>query len=175
VTDRPSRLALPALGAWTCARLFLSYQRYGFLLVGGSAAVVAAAIVAAPIWVWVPLAAAAFVPVRFGVYVLGRWPKKLRATQIATHRIRAGRFTPDQVRSYCGDPCFRVVAHEILARAGVPRAEQRAIVARLREEHARRQDVLLLVDRASGVVVTLSGDGSFRREALGSGGAEERP
>jgi len=169
-----SRVALPVLGRVTRVRLWLSYQRYGLLLVGGSAAVVAAAIVATPVWVWVPLAALAFVPVRFGVYVLGRWPQKLRATRIAAHRIRAGRFTPEQVRAYCGDPCFRVVAREILARAGIPQPARRALMARLRDEHAARRDVLLLVDHASRIVTTLAGDGTVRRETLGSGGAEER-
>ena len=75
------------------------------------------------------MALIALVPFKFGVTVLARWPRKLRATRIAELRIRSGRFAPASVRPYCGDPCFRVVAREILRRGGVSRADRRDLIA----------------------------------------------
>ncbi|HVK88454.1 MAG TPA: hypothetical protein VM513_30250 [Kofleriaceae bacterium] len=145
------------------ARLWLSYQRYGLALVGAPFAAVGGAAVLAPWWVAMLVGLVAIAPVRFGVEVLGRWPRKLRATRISLGRIKAGRFRPEHIRSYCGDPCFRVVAHEILTRAGIPRAERRRIVARFREELRRERDVLVVIDHVRGTVITFGGD------------AEERP
>jgi len=167
-----SRLALPRLSAARRARLWLSYQRYALVTLAGAAATVAAAVVALPWWLWLPLAAVSAVPVRFAAHVLASWPRKLRATRIAEHRIRAGRFAPVQVQSFCGDPCFRVVAAEILARAGIGDDERRGLIAAYRRD-AEKRDVLLLVDHTTGLVVTVGADGQFRRETLGSG-AEER-
>ena len=156
-TAAPAR-SLPHLGRLARARLWLSYQRYGMLLCGGGVALPASVALAWPrlFWVWAPLALLMLKPIGFGVTVLRRWPKKLRATRIAAHRMRRGRFRPESVKSYCGDPCFRLVAHEILARAGMPAAERRALVARLRAEHESSQ-VLLLVDHATGTVFTVQG------------------
>lgn len=153
-------LALPPLGRLARARLWLSYQRYGLLLCGVGVALPAAVALRWPglFWVWVPLALIMLKPIGFGVTVLRRWPRKLRATLVAEHRIERGRFRPESVRSYCGDPCFRLVAHEILTRAGMPAAERRALVARLRAEHEQSARVLLLVDHATGTVFTVQGN-----------------
>lgn len=152
-------LALPELGRLARARLWLSYQRYGMLLCGGGVALPATVALLWPglFWVWGPLALLMLKPIGFGVTVLRRWPKKLRATLIAEHRLQRGRFRPESVRSYCGDPCFRLVAHEILTRAGMPAAERRALVARLRAEYEQSARVLLLVDHATGTVFTVQG------------------
>jgi hypothetical protein len=93
--------------------------------------------------------------VKFGVTVLARWPRKLRATWIAQRRIDAGRFSPRSIRGFCGDPCFRVVAHEILRRAGVPRAERRRIVHQYREELRRDRSTLVIVDHLAGTVTLI--------------------
>lgn len=155
-----SGLALPRLGRLARARLWLSYQRYGLLLCGGGVALPATVALLWPrlFWLWAPLALLVLKPIGFGVTVLGRWPKKLRATLIAEHRMQRGRFRPASVKSYCGDPCFRLVAREILTRAGMPAAERRALVARLRAEHEQSSRVLLLVDHATGTVFTVQGD-----------------
>jgi hypothetical protein len=156
--SRAAAFALPRPGRLARARLWLSYQRYGLLLCS-SALVPATIALLWPrlVWVWLPLALLALAPVRFGVTVLGRWPRKLRATLVAEHRIRAGRFRPESLTSYCGDPCFRLVAHEILKRAGIAAAERRALVARLRAEHEASARVLVLVDHATGTVFTVQG------------------
>lgn len=150
---------LPRFGRLATARLWLSYQRYGLLLCGGGVAVPAAIALVWPglFWLWAPLALLMLKPIGFGITVLRRWPKKLRATMLAEHRIRSGRFRPASVKSYCGDPCFRVVAHEILTRAGMPRAERFALIATLRREHEASSRVLLLVDHTTGTVFTVQG------------------
>lgn len=153
---------LPALGAATTARLWLSYQRYAFLLVGLPLAAFALAALYAPWWVAAIVAIVAIAPVRFGIEVLLRWPRKLRATRIGIARMRAGSFAPASVRGYCGDPCFRVVAHELLARAGMPRGERRAIVHRYADEVRRERDFAVIVDHVRGTVVTLGGNAQER-------------
>ena len=158
MTSAPA-LSLPQLGRLARARLWLSYQRYGLLLCGGGVALPLAVALLWPrlFWVWIPLALLVLKPIGFGVTVLRRWPRKLRATLVAEHRLQRGRFRPESVRGYCGDPCFRLVAHEILTRAGMPAAERRALVARLRAEHEQSSRVLLLVDHATGTVFTVQG------------------
>ena len=153
---------LPELRARTRVRLWLSYQRYAFLLVGAPAAALAAAAAWGPWWLAVAVGVAAIAPVRFAVEVWSRWPRKLRATRVALARIRAGRFAPSSVRGYCGDPCFRVVAREILAAAALPRAERRGLIKRFSEQARRDRDVLLLVDHTNGTVVTIGAEGQDR-------------
>ena len=153
---------LPELGTLATARLWLSYQRYAFLLLGLPIAVFALAAAYAPWWAAVLVALAAIAPVRFGIDVLLRWPKKLRATRIAIARIDAGSFETRSVRRYCTDPCFRVVASELLGRAGVPRLERRAVIRRFADEVRREGNFIVLVDHANGTVTTVGGNSQER-------------
>jgi hypothetical protein len=153
---------LPELRPRTRVRLWLSYQRYAFLLVAVPAAALATAAAWGPWWLAALVGVAAIVPVRFAIEVQGRWPRKLRATRVALARIRAGRFRPASVRRYCGDPCFRVVAREILTTAGIPRAERRALVRQFSEQARRDRDVVLLVDHTKGTVITIGAEGQDR-------------
>ena len=146
------RIALPALGAATWLRLWLSYQRYAAVLVGAPALCVALAVARLPWWGAGLVALAGVAPARFGLTVLARWPRKLRATRVGLARIAAGTFTPASIRTYCGDPCFRLVAHELLAAAGLPRAERRAIVHRFTGELRAEGSVAMLVDHVRGTV-----------------------
>ena len=161
------RPPLVRIGLLERVRLWISYQRYGLLLVGGSMAAVAAVIALAPHawWAWGVLALATLPLVRFGITVLGRWPRKLAATLIAEHRIRRGRFRVEQVRPYCADPCFRVVAREILDRAGIARDQQKTLVARFCREQQAADRMLMLVDREHGRLVIVDGDGHIREES----------
>lgn len=136
-------------------RLWLSYQRYAFLLLGAPALAVAALVAWTSPWWWVPAGVVAILPVKFGVTVFARWPRKLRATWLASRRIEAGRFSPRSIRGYCGDPCFRIVAHEILRRAGMPRAERRRLVSQYREELRRDRSTLVIVDHLAGTVTLI--------------------
>lgn len=128
------RLRLPALSAGARLRLWISYQRYAALLLVAPLGALAAAAWLLPWWVAAALAVPAIAPLRFALEVARRWPRKLHATQLAIHRQAQGRFAPASVRACCGDPCFRVVAAEILRRAGLPRGERRRLIAQLAAE-----------------------------------------
>jgi hypothetical protein len=153
---------LPELGALATARLWLSYQRYAVALVGVPVAAFALAAASARWWAAAVVALAAVVPVRFGIEVLGRWPRKLRATRIAIARIQAGTFAPASVRGYCDDPCFRVVAREILARAGMSRGERRALVRDFSDQRRREGSVAIIIDHVRGTITTVGGDAQER-------------
>lgn len=145
-------------------RLWFSYQRYAFILVVLPVGVVAALIGVAPSWWWLwgPVALVALKFVAFAVEVYGRWPRKMRATLLADRRIAAGRFRPEMVRRYCGDPCFRVVAREILRRAGVDRPTRQQLIRQFAAEEAERGHTLVMVDPAGGVRFEVDGH-SIRR------------
>lgn len=140
------RVRLAPLPAATRLRLWISYQRYAALLLALPAAALAGAAWLAPWWLAALLALAAIAPVRFALEIAARWPRKLRATQVARHRQRLGRFQAESVRAYCGDPCFRVVAREILASAGVPRRERRRWIARFAAERRAADRVVVYFD-----------------------------
>ncbi len=153
-----TRVRLPELPRVTRVRLWLRYQRYAFALIGAPTALVALASRALPWWAVAVLALAALAPVRFGVEVWSRYPRKIRATRIALARIATGTFTSASVKRHCGDPCFRLVADEVLARAGVPRVERRLVIKRFAEQLRREDSMLVLVDHVRGTVITLGGD-----------------
>ncbi|WAS97467.1 hypothetical protein [Nannocystis punicea] len=138
--------------------LWLSFQRYALLL-----ALVAASPLALTWWqmpaAWWAWSLAAVVALRIGavaVAVGGRWPRKLRALRVATRRIELGRFAPADVRRYCGDPCFRVVAREALRRAGVPAAEARRLVRAYARELRIEASELVVVDHVGGQIRRVS-------------------
>lgn len=149
------KATLPRLPLRERAWLWLHYQRYAFALIGVPAAVLLGLVRATPPWVWIPAALLAIAPIRFGFVVLARWPRKLRATQVAIARIRGGRFAPASIRGYCGDPCFRLVAAEILRRARYTPAERRRVITTYREELRRDRGTLVIIDHLAGTVTTI--------------------
>lgn len=138
--------------------LWLSYQRYALLGAVGLLGLGAAAVALDHAWwAW---ATAGLVAVLVGPLVVHMWreyPRKWRATALATRRIAAGTFGPVSLQHYCGDPCWRVVAHEVLRRAGMPRAQRRRVVAQLRAEHEAQSHALLIVDHTKGTLVRVQG------------------
>ena len=146
---------LPRLGRLEQARLWLSYQRYALLLFLAPALALVALVAWASPWWWAPAALAALVPLRFGASVYARWPRKVHATRVALHRIAAGRFASARVRGFCGDPCFRVVAHEILRRAGLPPAERRRLIRLYSLELRRDRSTVVILDHVAGTVTMI--------------------
>lgn len=151
------------LGRAERARLWLSYQRYAVLLVALAALVMAAAAWAAWTgpragwWLLAPVPVyIAYKLLGFAREVHGRWPRKLRATLLASQRIAAGRFRPASVRAYCGDPCFRVVASEILRRSGMTRAERGRLIRQFRQQ-ASEPTFLVMVNTNGAVTVRGAG------------------
>jgi hypothetical protein len=140
-------------------RLWLSYQRYAVLLGALTLAIPTAILCFAPTVWWLYLLAA-YPVIRLAMATVGvhrRWPEKLRATRLADRRIAADQFTPKFVENYCEDPCFRVVARELLRRAGYDRRQRRAIVREFARQAKANSDVVLLVDHQTGVVTTIEG------------------
>jgi hypothetical protein len=157
------KVRLPELSSIERARLWLRYQRYAFVLVGVPTVLVTLAAIMLPWWAALLLGLCAIAPVRFGVEVWFRYPRKIRATRVALARIQAGSFHHASIKRHCGDPCFRLVADEILARAGMPRAERRLVISMYREQLNKEDSMLVLVDHVRGTVITLGGDTRERR------------
>lgn len=146
-------------GAAERVRLWCSYQRYAFLLVAAAGAIVAGVALLAPdLWyVWALAALPVLRILAFAAEVYRRFGRKMRATALAARRIAQGRFHARSVRGYCGDPCFRVVAHEILRRAGVERRERRRLIRGFAAE-AREPAVMLFFDPEHPEPVQLRGN-----------------
>lgn len=133
-------------------RLWLSYQRYAALVVvlslGCVALVMNLTASWSTLWRWLAIAGsvgAALLGLHFARQIAGRWPRKLRATLLADRRIKAGRFRESSLQHYCEDPCFRVVANEILRRAGQARSERRELIRRYSEQ-AHEPAFLMTID-----------------------------
>lgn len=152
-------------------RLWLSYQRYALLLSSVSLGMIAGVIALGSAWTWGWTALVIVVPLtinfgRFSVEVFGSHPRKLRATWAHQRRIDSQRFAPTAVRSYCGDPCWRVVADEVLTRAGLPATERRALIREFRREVEDDAHATVVVDYRTGAVHRSSDRGesfSFRQ------------
>lgn len=150
-------------------RLWCSYQRYAFAI-GGLPVALAIAVGwrwPSAWWAWGALAASTGVVGPWALDIYRRWPRKLRATRLAARRIAAGRFRAGMVQRYCGDPCSRVVAHEILRRAGVPARARRRQIARYAAIEAAKTRALVLGNAS--VTFVVDGDGVRRLERVGEG------
>lgn len=152
------KVRLPELSLAARVRLWFHYQRYAFVLLGVPTALVVAAALALPWWAALLVALPSLAPVRFGVEVWSRWPRKLRATRVALARIEAGSFHHASIKRHCGDPCFRLVADEVLKRAGLPRSERKLVISGYAEQLRKEDSMLVLVDHVRGTVITFGGD-----------------
>jgi hypothetical protein len=118
-------------GTREVARLVLSYQRYAALVIGIILGLSWLASFVGTTWAW-GLAIVLAVPLGwFGTLVALRLPHKLRLTRAQDARIRRGKFNPDDLLPWVEDPCYRVVAREILVRAGRDPAAARIEVTEL--------------------------------------------
>lgn len=157
--ETPEMLPEVSLAATTRALLWLSYNRYFFLLVLAAAALLALPLV--PVrgsyWAWFVTAPAALVVLNFAVTIPAKHHRKLRATKRSLARLSLGTFKPEGVAKYCGDPCSRVLADQVLKQAGVARKERRRLISEYARQAEERSGQLLIVDRARGVLVTVDG------------------
>lgn len=163
------------------ARLWLSYHRYALLLSAGSAASALFPLVVAPRtwWVWLPCLGLAIALGAFARDIFERGDRKREATERLTARIEDKTFEPEAVRHLCGDPCSRVVANEVLARAGIPRAERARLVRQYAIDERERGGMLVFADQANGVVFMVDGNtvrkmtiGGERNEGENHGGTD---
>ncbi len=158
------------MSTWQRLRLFISYQRYSALLL---VLVIAACTLGIPyLWKWTRdlsvlrwgllslFLMPQFFVLRFSWFIATKWPRKYRATLLAKKRIASGGFSPASIERYCEDPCFRVVANEILRMAQLPKQDRRTMIARYKEK-ARQPLFLMTIDvnapepvRVDGVLFT---------------------
>jgi hypothetical protein len=146
------------------ARLWLSYQRYAMLGAGGVTAMLGgvAALGMAWTWGWAALIVAGPLSLslgRFSVEVLRAHPRKLRATWAHQRRIDGQRFSPAAIKTYCGDPCWRVVADEVLTRAGIPAGSRRELIRQFRAELDDENNSTVIVDHTTGTIRRISAAG----------------
>jgi hypothetical protein len=152
--DRAPRPGPDEFDAKTRAWLWLSYQRYAFLLAAAGLGLPAGLYWLRPD-LWLLWGASLLVTAWLAtpiVHILAGFPKKLRATIVYTRRYRRNGFTPELMASLSEDPCSRLVAHEIMRRVGVPRPQARAIIARFAKEAREVPEFAIYVNHAAGTV-----------------------
>lgn len=138
-------------------RLWLSYQRYALLLSTGCATMIGATALLGTAWTWGWAGLVVVGPLslrvgHFAVEVFRAHPRKLRATWAHQRRIDSQRFSPTALRAYCGDPCWRLVADEILTRAGLPADQRRDLIRTFADEIERDAHATVFVDHVNGTV-----------------------
>jgi hypothetical protein len=141
--------------------LAMSYQRYALLLGASSGALASSG--AWLVWAghWFlggPLLLAALPLGSFCAGVSSRLTEKMRITAVAQRRIDAGRFEPEMVQDFCGDPCFRVMAREVLRRSGLDRKQAAALVSHYRGILDEESGQTLIIDHTQGRVFKIEGD-----------------
>lgn len=135
-------------------RLWLSLQRYALALEASVLALVWGAwMVELPWFGWVVLTPLLVLMGALAFHIHGTYRRKRLAMRLALRRQQRGSFDPDSLVNYCGDPCFRVVAGEILRLAGVSDQERRRRISELQRRHAAAQSQILVV--SDGVVRTV--------------------
>jgi hypothetical protein len=139
-------------------RLWLSYQRYALLACTGILGLATIAVASGHAWwAWLIAALASAATMPLVVHIWRDYPRKWRATQLATRRIANGSFRVVAVKGYCGDPCWRIVAAEILRRAGLSRRERRRTLAMLRAQHEAESHALIIIDHDNGTLLRVEG------------------
>jgi len=140
---------------WRKLGYFVSYNRYALLILLLSVAIPGLLFRYARWYLWVPAGLVALRALYWAWHIARQYPKKLHITKKLLLAQRQGTFqTPDVVK-YCGDPCYRVVAHHALAKAGTPAAERRRLVRGYVEQAHDLAHALVFVDREKGRVVTV--------------------
>jgi hypothetical protein len=148
-------------GRWELVRLWLSYQRYAMLLFALALGLGFGGAYGSFEGYWylgVPVALIGLKVGSFGAMVAARIPEKMRITGVAQRRIDAGRFEAGMVRDFCEDPCFRVMASEVLRRSGVDNAQRRKIVREFTASVKEEAGQTLIIDHTRGQVFKVEGD-----------------
>jgi hypothetical protein len=140
---------------WKKFGLFLSYNRYALAIVLLSLTIPTALFVFFRWYFWVPAALAALRALYWARHIARQYPKKLHITKKMLLAQRNHTFQNPDIVKYCGDPCYRVVAHHVLAAAQVPAPERRRLVRNYVEQAHDLAHALVFVDRERGRVVTI--------------------
>jgi len=140
----------------------LSYQRYAILIfLVAVTLILGVALVSPTSWLaWLVVAPISLKMMLFAREIGGRLKRKLRATTVGLRRIESGSFEPRMVQSYCTDPCFRVVAHTLLRRAGFSTQERRHLIRRYTAELKREQSKTYIFNASQGTTTEIDAQGS---------------
>jgi hypothetical protein len=134
---------------------FLSYNRYALLILVLSLAIPAVLFVFLRWYFWVPATLVALRALYWAWHIARQYPKKLHITKKMLWAQQNRTFRNEDIVKYCGDPCYRVVAHQVLARTGVPAPERRRLVSEYVDQAHDLAHALVFVDREKGRVVTI--------------------
>ncbi len=134
---------------------FLSYNRYAILITTLSVVLPGAALWFFPWYVWIPVTLVALRSLLWAWQIARQYPKKLHITKKQLLALRNGSFQNEAIVRYCGDPCYRVVAHHVLAQALVPASERRKLVRENIEKAQSLSHAMVFVDHEHKNVVTV--------------------
>jgi len=140
---RPAIEVPRSIGGVEIVRLVISYQRYAVLVAVIVSALLASAWTVNATWAWAVAGTLSLGLSWFGVLVAARLPHKLRLTRTQDMRIARGKFDADDLLPWVEDPCYRVVAREILVRSGETPARAREQVADLARRAAQTEGLVI--------------------------------
>jgi len=140
---------------WQKVRLFFSYNRYALAILALSLTIPTVLFMFTRWYFWVPAALVALLALYWAWHIYRQFPKKLHITKKMLLAQRNSSFQTTDIVKYCGDPCYRVVAHHVLATARVPAPERRRLVRDSVEQAHDLAHALVFVDREKGRVVTI--------------------
>jgi hypothetical protein len=133
------------------SRLWWSYQRYVFALGAVALLIAAASVTAAALlsWWWA-LGCLVSIPLaRFAASIWSHYPRKVELTLSALALIEDKTFSPDLLRNYCGDPCYRVVADEILRYTGRNAVERREVIRAHHEALSQARAEVVVIEHTA--------------------------
>lgn len=156
----------PASRPWRALRLgrlytlllFLRMGRYAWLLTLAAATLASIPLLASREVVWwgVMLWIVALGLLAWAGSILSQFPIKFGIVRRFRWKAQHGEFEPDDLMYLCGDPCYRLVASEIL-RHTPHRNQRHEWVARLREKEGQFGIGSVRVDPERGVLVFFNG------------------
>lgn len=141
---------------WQKILLFFSYQRYAFLLFPISLFLLIFPYLLLPKYflswiIIIPLGITGLFVFFFSMNVAFQYPRKIRATKTLFKKISDENFSSANIKSYCKDPCWRVVADTILKEASIGKTERKKIILSFKEELLQESKRVVLIDKKNGI------------------------
>ncbi|MBN2722588.1 MAG: hypothetical protein JXR95_00795 [Deltaproteobacteria bacterium] len=111
-------------------KLYFSFNRYAYLLLISGILLPLSSLILKPAWWWLTLLLLfpAIWMIKWAYFIHSQTSKKFHILkkQMFEHSESGGELSP--LSKYCGDPCYRVVADEILIQRNVGFFERRKII-----------------------------------------------
>jgi hypothetical protein len=150
--------------------LYFSFNRYTYLILAGTFAVIFPIILFlfSWWWLWVPLCLIGLWFLKFSFNIHAQTSKKFHITKKWIFNIKHENAEMDEMIKYCEDPCYRVVAKEILIQKGIGSKERKKIINDYKEEAIKRNKMIIIVDKKNGVIYKTV-DGKLEKSKIGKG------